>query len=157
MLNLKLIAATTLLLLAASCASVHDWGTIADPTLHGVGTPSTPASAWTPPANAVPPPVSNPSDLTLPPAGAPLELAQIVDLALANNPLTRTTWLRARASEANLGSTRAAYLPTVDLDASLTRARTSPGASATTTLNGPALSLDYVLFDFGGRNAASEA
>src|SRR5258708_6277960 len=154
--NLKLIAATTLLL-AASCASIHDIGNAADPVMHGVGTASTPASAWVPPANAVPPPAPHPADITLPPAGAPLELAQIVDLALSNNPLTRTTWLQARVSEANLGSARAAYLPTVDLDASLTRARTSPASSATTALNGPALSLDYLLFDFGGRNAASEA
>src|SRR5258706_567590 len=107
MLNPKLIAATTLLLLATSCASVHDIGKITDPAVHGVGTPSAPAATWTPPAKAAPPPVPSPSDLTLPPAGA-LELAQIVDLALSNNPLTRTTWLQARVSEANLGSVRAA-------------------------------------------------
>jgi len=156
MLNSKLIAATTLLL-AASCASVRDFGSVADPVAHGVQTPATPAATWTPPANAVPPPAPRASDLVVPPAGAPLELAQIVDLALSNNPLTRTTWLQARISEASLGSVRAAYLPTVDLDASLTRARTSPSAGAATTLNGPALSLDYLLFDFGGRNAAAEA
>lgn len=156
MLNPKLIAATTLLLLATSCASIRDIGSVTDPVAHGVGIPATPAAAWSPPANAVPPPVPPPGDLVLPSSGAPLELAQIADLALSNNPLTRTTWLQARISEANLGSVRAAYLPTVDLDASLSRARTSPGTSATTSLNGPALSLDYLLFDFGGRNAASE-
>ena len=157
MLNSKLIAATTVLLLCASCASIRDAGNIADPAVHGAGTPSAPSAAWVPPANAVPPVVPPPGDLTLPPAGASLELAQIVDLALSNNPLTRTTWLQARISEANLGSVRAAYLPTADLDASLTRARTSPGAKAATALNGPALSLDYLLFDFGGRNAAAES
>ncbi|HXH41100.1 MAG TPA: TolC family protein [Thermoanaerobaculia bacterium] len=156
MLNPKLIAATALLL-AASCASIRDIGSVTDPAAHGVGVPATPAATWTPPANAVPPSVPRPNDLALPPAGAPLELAQIVDLALSNNPLTRTTWLQARVSEASLGSVRAAYLPTVDLDASLTRARTTPSAGATTALNGPALSLGYLLFDFGGRNAAAEA
>jgi len=143
------------LFLAASCASIHDLGNIADPAVHGAGVPSTPAATWTPPANAVPPPVPPPNDLVLPPAGAPLELAQIVDLALSNNPLTRSTWLQARISEANLGSVRSAYLPTVDLDASLTRSHTSSGTA--TTLAGPTLSLDYLLFDFGGRNAAAEA
>jgi len=156
MLNSKLIAATTFLL-AASCASIHDIGNIADPAAHGAGTPATPAAAWTPPANALPPPVPPASDLALPPPGAPLELAQIVDLALSNNPLTRTTWLQARISEASLGSVRAAYLPTAEVDASLTRARTTPGSGAVTALNGPALSLNYLLFDFGGRNAAAEA
>jgi outer membrane protein len=155
MLNPKLIAAT-LLLLAVSCASIRDMGSVADPAMHGVGTPATPAATWTPPATAAPPPVPRPNDLALPPAGAPLELAQIVDLALSNNPLTRATWLEARISEASLGSARAAYLPTAALDASLSRARTSPTTSAVTALNGPVLSLDYLLFDFGGRNAAAE-
>ena len=154
--NLKLIAAITLLL-AASCASIRDIGSVADPIAHGVQTPATPAATWIPPANAVPPPAPRANDLALPPAGTPLELAQIVDLALSNNPLTRTTWLQARISEASLGSVRAAYLPTADLNASLTRARTSSGAGAMTALNGPALSLNYLLFDFGGRNAAAEA
>ncbi|MGH9144915.1 MAG: TolC family protein, partial [Vicinamibacterales bacterium] len=128
-----------------------------DPVAHGVGTPTTPTAAWAPPANAIPPPVAPASDVVLPPAGAPLELAQIADLALSNNPLTRTTWLQARISEANLGSARAAYLPAIDLDASLSRARTTPGAPAVTPLSGPTLSLDYLLFDFGGRSATSEA
>src|SRR3954452_22021915 len=143
------------LLLAASCASIHDLGNLADPSVHGAGVPATPAATWTPPANAVPPAVPRPNDLVLPPAGAPLELAQIVDLALSNNPATRTTWLEARLAEANLGSVRSAYLPTVDLGASLTRAHTSSGSA--TTLSCPNLPLDYLLFDFGGRNAAAEA
>lgn len=155
MLKSKLIAATTLFL-AASCASIRDIGSVTDPATHGVGTAATPAAPWSPPANAVPLPVPPPNDLALPPAGGPLELAQIAGLALSNNPLTRTTWLQARISEANLGSVRAAYLPAVDLDASFIRARTTPGVGATTSLS-PALSLDYLLFDFGGRNAASEA
>ena len=145
----------TAIFFEASCASVRDAAGIVDPATHGVGTPASPAAIWSAPANAVPPPVPRPSDIVLPPAGAPLELAQIVDLALSNNPLTRTTWLQTRISEANLGSARAAYLPTIDLDASLTHARTVTGTA--TTLNGPALSLDYLLFDFGGRSAAAEA
>lgn len=150
-----LLLTTTALFLAQSCASLRDAGNIVDPAAHGVGTPSTPAAIWIAPANAVPPPVPPSTDVVFPPAGAPLELTQIIDLALSNNPLTRATWLRARISEANLGSVRAAYLPTVDLDASLTHASTATGTA--TTLNGLALSLDYLLFDFGGRNAATEA
>jgi outer membrane protein TolC len=145
----------TILFLSTGCASLHDAATITDPIAHGVGAAATPAAQWTPPASAVPPPVARPGDLVLPPAGTPLELAQVVDIALSNNPLTRTTWLNARIAEANLGSARAAYLPTVDLDASLTRARSSATTTATTFT--PALSLDYLLFDFGGRNAASES
>jgi TolC family type I secretion outer membrane protein len=149
------LSALILLFLAASCASIHNIGKVVDPVSHGSGTPASPAATWTPPANAIPPNVPPPNDLVMPPAGAPLELPQIIDLALTNNPATRTSWLEARLAEANLGSVRSAYLPTVDLGASLTHARTSIGTA--TTLSGPNLSLDYLLFDFGGRNAASEA
>jgi TolC family type I secretion outer membrane protein len=132
-----------------------DLATLADPSAHGVGTPPSPSAIWTPPAGAVPPPVPKPADLRLPADGATLELLQIVDLALSNNPATRTSWLEARAAEATLGSARSAYLPTVDLNASLTHAHTATGTA--TTLNGPTLSLDYLLFDFGGRSASVEA
>ena len=152
---LKTLFPATVLLLATACASFHDIGNVADPAAHGVGIPANPAATWTPPENAVPPPVSRPNDLVLPPAGARLELAQIIDLSLSNNPLTRTTWFDARLSEANLGSARAAYLPAVDLGASLVRARTTSGTA--TTLTAPALLLNYLLFDFGLRTAATEA
>ena len=147
--------ALILLFLGASCASIHNIGNVVDPVSHGASTPASPATTWTPPPNAIPPKVAPPNDLVLPPSGVPLELAQIVDLALSNNPATRTTWLESRLAEANLGSVRSAYLPTVDLGASLTRAHTSAGTA--TTLSGPTLSLDYLLLDFGGRNAAAEA
>ena len=152
MLKQTLILTTALFL--AACASVRDIENLTSPTVHGVGTPATPSAQWSPPADAVPPALPQ-TDLVLPPSGAPLELAQIAGLALSNNPLTRTTWLAARISEANLGSVRAAYLPTAGLDASLTRAHSAAGTA--TTLAAPALSLDYLLFDFGGRNAAAEA
>ena len=151
----KTLITLSVLFLASGCTSLRDLAAISDPATRGVGTPTTPSAQWTPPPAAVPPSVDRPSDLARPPAGTPLELAQIVDIALSNNPLTRTTWLEARVAEANLGSARTAYLPTVDLSASLTRARNSAGTG--TSLSGPALSLDYLLFDFGGRNAASEA
>ena len=149
--------ALVLFFLASSCASIHNIGNVVDPVSHGAGTPATPSAAWTPPSNAIPPKVPPPNDLVLPPAGVPLELAQIIDLALSNNPATRTSWLEARLAEANLGSVRSAYLPTVGLDASLTRANASTTTSPATTLSGPNLTLDYLLFDFGGRNAAAEA
>src|SRR5436305_349853 len=153
--RMQAFPALILLAFAASCASIHNIGNVVDPVSHGSGTPASPAMTWTPPANAIPAKVPPPADLVLPPTGVPLGLAQGIDLALSNNPATRTTWLEARLAEANLGSVRSAYLPTIDLGASLTRAHTSSGTA--TTLSGPNLSLDYLLFDFGGRNAAAEA
>ena len=37
-------------------------------------------------------------------AGATFTLADVVEIALANNPLTRTSYLEARSAAANLGS-----------------------------------------------------
>src|SRR4051794_7944216 len=70
-----------------------------------------------------------------PPAGSTLTLAQAIDIALANNPDTRSAWLQARAAELGVGSARAAYYPEVDVLASATRSRAAAeGASAQTTI-----------------------
>jgi len=50
-----------------------------------------------------------------------LTLAQAIDIALANNPSTRTAWLQARAAEEQLGAEWAAFLPDVDLTVNAVR------------------------------------
>lgn len=84
----------------------------------------------------------------------PITLAKAIDIALTNNPRTRTTWLQARAAEANLGASRSAYLPEIDVNASAGRSRTS--AQPATNFFSPSVALSYLLFDFGGREAAVE-
>jgi len=84
----------------------------------------------------------------------PITLAKAIDIALTNNPRTRTTWLQARAAEANLGASRSAYLPEIDLNANAGRSRTS--AQPATNFFSPSAALSYLLFDFGGREAAVE-
>lgn len=79
-----------------------------------------------------------------------LTLERVVDVALQNNPLTREAYLRARAAEAALGSARSEYYPDVDLNASLSRVR---NANGTTNAFTPSVALNYLLFDFGGREA----
>src|SRR4051794_16893616 len=79
------------------------------------GTASSPSVAWTPPANL---PKPSPAQSTLPDGvtpGGPITLAQIIDVALTNNPDTRTAWLEARAAEAGVGSQRSEYFPEVDV------------------------------------------
>jgi len=83
-----------------------------------------------------------------------LTLAKAIDVALTNNPQTRTTYLQARAAEAALGSARSAYLPEIDINATAGRTRTST-QSATTSFT-PSVALSYLLFDFGGREAEVE-
>src|SRR3954453_9044556 len=84
----------------------------------------------------------------------PLTLAKAIDIALTNNPQTRTTYLQARAAEPALGSARSAYLPEIHINATAGRTRPSPqGATSSFT---PSVALRYLLFDFGGREAEVE-
>ena len=122
-----------------------------------VGTSDSPAKAWTPPKSAAPailPPNPLPAGVT---PGATLSLSQIIDIALTNNPQTRIAWLNARAAEAGIGSAQSNYYPELDASAGITRARSASSTSASTaTVFGPSLTLNYLLFDFGGRAAEVE-
>jgi len=123
-----------------------------------VGTSDSPAKSWTPPANVTP--ASPPAAAALPAGvepGATLSLPQIIDVALRNNPQTRIAWLNARAAEAGIGVAQSTFYPEVDLDAGLTRVHAaSAGGQSTATVFGPSLTLNYLLFDFGGRAAEVE-
>ncbi len=122
-----------------------------------------PARLWQPPADARPA-APKPSSVPAIPEeyrrpGATLSLPQVIDLALRNNPKTRAAWYRARAAAAELGSKRADWLPQFELDANLTRSKqTAIGGRFTTlvTTYGPSLTMNYLLFDFGGRSADVE-
>jgi outer membrane protein TolC len=90
-----------------------------------------------------------------------LALADVVDLALRNNPQTQLSWSQARAGAATYGAARAAYVPTVDASANAAYSQTTVGQ----TLGGvgtrrsvtPAVSLSYLLLDFGGRSGTVAA
>ncbi|HEX9160211.1 MAG TPA: TolC family protein [Thermoanaerobaculia bacterium] len=155
---MKRAATLVALLFAGACSSFH-------PVVHrSVGTSPDPATTWTPPANAVPPPTPPPSTSVVLPAnftpGMTITLPQVVDIALSNNPTTRIAWLQARTAEAALGTAESAYLPEIDLDASINHSRTAVvgggGGTRTQTTFGPSATLSYLLFDFGGRAATVE-
>ncbi|HSP13651.1 MAG TPA: TolC family protein [Thermoanaerobaculia bacterium] len=136
-----------ILLLLTACA-----------THRTVGTSPAPAAAWNPPADTLQPatPQSR-EDLVLPANFAPgmrLSLADVVDVALSNNPTTRIAWLQARSAEALLGSRESAYLPDINAGAQIFRSRESQSPAQTTY--GPSASLNELLFDFGGREASVE-
>ncbi|MGZ4777808.1 MAG: TolC family protein [Thermoanaerobaculia bacterium] len=144
-------------LLFASCASSKNLA----PEEVGPSTSPSPAQAWTPPASAIPPRVEEPAPAL--PAGitpaSTVSLAQVIDIALANNPETRIAWLSARSAESALGSARSAYLPEIDVNAQVGNARvTSQGGQTITTqtTSTASLALTYLLFDFGGREAQVE-
>ncbi|HDO33765.1 MAG TPA: TolC family protein, partial [Chromatiales bacterium] len=94
---------------------------------------------------------------TLAPRARPWTLVDVVDRALCENPQTRETWAAARAQAARLGASESAYLPTINLTMNASRSRiSSSGGFQIPAQNrlSPSLSLDYLLFDFGGRSAA---
>ena len=129
----------------------------------GTPTPSAPGRevALTPPPVRSEPTPDLPAELLQP--GATFTLAQVVDIALANSPLTRASYGRARSAAADLGSKRGAYFPQLDGAASLGRAK-QPQLDSTgnitgnepVTVYGPAATLSYLLFDFGGRGGKVE-
>jgi len=84
-------------------------------------------------------------------------LAELGMLALANNPDTRSSWAAIRAAAAEVGVSRSADLPTVDLSVSAQRSQTTNSSGYAIPLQKtatPNLSLSWLLFDFG-QTAAS--
>ena len=136
------------------------------PRVNGVaGASPAPSIPWTPPANVVKPePLITRAQINAVPADIQqhiqqLTLADVVDLALRNNPATRASWSQARAAADRLGSARGEYFPTVNGATSVSRIK-SPATNARPagirTEYGPSISLNYLLLDFGGRSGSVE-
>ncbi|MGE5757612.1 MAG: TolC family protein [Sideroxydans sp.] len=87
----------------------------------------------------------------------PLTLADVVDLALCNNPQTRSLWASARAQAANVGVGMSAYLPTLSAQGSYARnSSTLSGNTSSSNNRSVSLTAGYLLFDFGGRAGTLE-
>jgi len=93
-------------------------------------------------------------------SGRALSLADVVERALCNNPQTYAAWANARAQASQVGVARSAFLPTLSGSASVTlndtNARTV-GNAATYTQQTGGLVVDYLLYDFGARDANLES
>jgi outer membrane protein TolC len=86
-----------------------------------------------------------------------LQLADVVDLALRNNPETQVAWASARAAAATYGSARGAWFPSLDLDGTGTTLKTiatQGRAAVRQTVYGASVTLSYLLLDFGGRSGS---
>jgi TolC family type I secretion outer membrane protein len=83
-----------------------------------------------------------------------LTLAEIVDLGLRNNPATRLAWANAQAAASVYGSARGEWFPQVDGDVNASRLKTAASQGRTAVEQSvltPSVTLNYLLFDFGGR------
>jgi outer membrane protein len=89
---------------------------------------------------------------------SPLTLADVVDLALCNNPQTRALWASARGQAAQVGVSTAAYLPTLSAQGSVSHNQSQAGSQAqlSSLSQTASLSASYLLYDFGGRSATLE-
>jgi outer membrane protein TolC len=134
------------------------------PTIAGApSAPVVPGRPWNPPAGVVPPegrpPTSQvvlPAELAVRPDS--LTFADVVDLALRNNPQTRQSWAQARVAAAAYGVARGANYPTVDAIADIAETQSSTLVQITKRSQfAPTLELSYLLLDFGGRRATIAA
>jgi outer membrane protein len=89
----------------------------------------------------------------------PLALADVVERALCNNPQTSEAWANARYQAAQVGIGQSAYLPTLDAAGGVSLNDTHSGGksgSSNYSQENAGVSLGYVLYDFGARDANLE-
>ncbi len=84
---------------------------------------------------------------------SPLTAIDAVDLMLCKHPQTREVWASARAQAAQLGVAKAGWLPTVSGSAGTTRFEYQNTAY---TRDSAAITLSWLLYDFGQRSANVE-
>jgi len=101
-------------------------------------------------------------------------LADVVDQALCHHPDTRQTWANARFQATQLGAAEASYLPSVNLSVPISRSQNTAGSGFSNSIPvsgsgigisprqteitriASTLSVNYLVFDFGGRAARVE-
>jgi outer membrane protein len=92
---------------------------------------------------------------------AALSLPELTEMALMNNPRTRQSWAAARAAAASVGIEKSDDLPSVTGNWAIGRSQQVSNTTGTLvpwqTRFGPAISLSYVLFDFGYGDSQVEA
>jgi TolC family type I secretion outer membrane protein len=136
------------------------------PLIDGMpATSPSPNRPWKAPSGVIPAePLVKPAATTVvPPEFAErigrLTLADVVDLALLANPATRASWSQARAAADVLGSTKGGYFPVIEGLVSGSRSRSSASSTRVAgdrTEYGPSVTLNYLVFDFGGRAGSVE-
>jgi TolC family type I secretion outer membrane protein len=87
---------------------------------------------------------------------ATLGLADVIDRVLCHNPQSNQAWANARYQAAQVGVARSAFLPNVTATGGAGRTwESGSGRPAYNALSGD-VTLSYLLYDFGGRDASLE-
>lgn len=118
--------------------------------------PSSPSSAYKEPLDL--------TDVKKFTTQTPLTLAEIIDIALRNNPSTKLSWAKARAAAAQYGSAQSPDFPSITASYSYERSKTTyppefgtPRFVQYLTEWGPQLELTYTILDFGQTRATTES
>ncbi|MBR1544718.1 MAG: TolC family protein [Alphaproteobacteria bacterium] len=91
-----------------------------------------------------------------------LNLADVIELSMCNNPTTRQAWLSTKVGETAYKGTLGSYLPQINASAGYTKSDTTnymvdPNGVETIGKGAEAgLSLSWLLYDFGKRESAVE-
>src|SRR5262245_51551525 len=86
-----------------------------------------------------------------------LTLADVLEVALANDPTTQMAWREARSRADSLGVAKSAWWPNLEGDVGGTRAKTAVQGgrfTAEQTTYGPGAILTWQILDFGERSGA---
>ncbi len=88
---------------------------------------------------------------------APLTIVDVVDRTLCRNPKSQEAWANARFLAAQIGVAKAPFLPSVNVNGAAAR-NWSSGQGVDVSYNSlsGSISMAYLLYDFGGRDAALE-
>ncbi len=99
--------------------------------------------------------------------GEQLSIADLIDIALENNPSTRIYWFQAKSYAASVGKANSAYYPQVSFSADVYRSRIKPSLAYGGAFNkigryyetgfGPSAEISWLLCDFGKRTANVES
>ncbi|MAI26957.1 MAG: hypothetical protein CMN75_13090 [Spirochaeta sp.] len=103
-------------------------------------------------------------DESIPPSTStsPLDLPQLIDVALEKNPQTRAAWQRSRVAAAQLGESMSDYYPDLSFEGVGGYSKSAmPFPDGTAVYEGadiiPQLEITYILLDFGRRTASAES
>ena len=125
--------------------------------------PEKPSDMWTPPKwyseGPKPETILTGTQATKPDTSQPLKLLELIDLGLRNNPTTQQAWQQAQVAQAQLGSAKSAWYPTVTAEQDFSTQHTVSNRPLNSLNQGDIgmnLKMAYLLADFGGRSAKVE-
>lgn len=163
-----------------TCGGCYPNRAVIDPYTYA---PLSPTGNWVPPKNVKAMSLDDEGP-DMPKQDEPYSLAELIDIALRNNPQTKITWAQARSAAASYGQSQSQFFPAFSGTFTYQRAR-QPSFVASSTINpasasgsnpnssstlgplsvvdtyytfwSPELTVSYLIYDFGTLRATSEA